>query len=54
LTLLSTKARCFLSFGIYKGNYLLTANRSPHPNAAKPLIRYMLGDASGSKGAEKK
>jgi iron(III) transport system substrate-binding protein len=37
-------------FGIYKGNYLLMANRAPHPNAAKLLIRYMLGDASGEKG----
>jgi iron(III) transport system substrate-binding protein len=37
-------------FGIYKGNYLLMANRAPHPNAAKLLIRYMLGDASGGKG----
>ena len=37
-------------FGIYKGNYLLMANKAPHPNAAKLLIRYMLGDAEGSKG----
>jgi iron(III) transport system substrate-binding protein len=37
-------------FGIYKGNYLLMANKAPHPNAAKLLIRYMLGDASGGKG----
>lgn len=37
-------------FGIYKGNYLLMANNAPHPNAAKLLIRYMLGDASGGKG----
>ncbi|WP_428770409.1 extracellular solute-binding protein [Treponema sp. HNW] len=37
-------------FGIYKGNYLLLANKAPHPNAAKLLIRYMLGDAQGGKG----
>jgi iron(III) transport system substrate-binding protein len=37
-------------FGTYKGNYLLMANKAPHPNAAKLLIRYMLGDASGGKG----
>ncbi len=37
-------------FGIYKGNYLLMANKAPHPNAAKLLIRYMLGDAEGGKG----
>ncbi len=37
-------------FGIYKGNYLLMANKAPHQNAAKLLIRYMLGDAEGGKG----
>jgi iron(III) transport system substrate-binding protein len=37
-------------FGTYKGNFLLLANKAPHPNAAKLLIRYMLGDASGGKG----
>ncbi len=37
-------------FGIYKGNYLFMANNAPHPNAAKLLIRYMLGDAEGGKG----
>jgi len=37
-------------FGIYKGNYMLMANKAPHPNAAKLLIRYMLGDEKGGKG----
>jgi len=37
-------------FGIVKGNFLLMTADAPHPNAAKLLIRYMLGDASGSKG----
>jgi iron(III) transport system substrate-binding protein len=37
-------------FGTYKGNYLLMAANAPHPNAAKLLIRYMLGDANGGKG----
>lgn len=37
-------------FGVYKGNYLLLANKAPHPNAAKLLIRYMLGDSRGGKG----
>jgi len=33
--------------GITKANYLLVANLAPHPNAAKLLIRFMLGDTSG-------
>lgn len=37
-------------FGTHKGNYLLMTNNAPHPNAAKLLIRYMLGDAEGGKG----
>ena len=37
-------------FGTYKGNYLLIANKAPHPNASKLMIRYLLGDASGGKG----
>lgn len=37
-------------FGTNKGNYLLMANNAPHPNAAKLLIRYMLGNADGGKG----
>jgi iron(III) transport system substrate-binding protein len=39
-------------FGIHKGNYLLIANNAPHPNAAKLLIRYLLGDAEGGKGMQ--
>lgn len=37
-------------FGIVKGNFLLMTANAPHPNAAKLLIRYMLGDAAGTKG----
>ena len=37
-------------YGTYKGNYLVMANNAPHPNAAKLLIRYMMGDAAGGKG----
>ena len=37
-------------FGIVKSNFLLMTADAPHPNAAKLLIRYMLGDAAGGKG----
>ena len=36
--------------GIVKENYLLMANKAPHPNAARLLIRWMLGDAKGGAG----
>jgi iron(III) transport system substrate-binding protein len=36
--------------GITKRNFLLTANLAPHPNAAKLLIRFMLGDSHGGGG----
>lgn len=36
--------------GITKANYLLIANMAPHPNAAKLLIRFMLGDSNGAGG----
>ncbi len=37
-------------FGIVKSNFLLMTAEAPHPNAAKLLIRYMLGDSEGGKG----
>ena len=36
-------------FGIVKSNFLLMTADAPHPNAAKLLIRYMLGDSEGRK-----
>ncbi len=36
--------------GVSKENYLLMANKAPHPNAARLLIRWMLGDAKGEAG----
>ena len=36
--------------GITKENYLAMANKAPHPNAAKLMIRWMLGDAQGGAG----
>ncbi|MFH1609090.1 MAG: ABC transporter substrate-binding protein, partial [Candidatus Bipolaricaulota bacterium] len=36
--------------GITKTNYLAIANLAPHPNAAKLLIRFMVGDADGKAG----
>ena len=36
--------------GITKQNMLAIANLAPHPNAAKLLIRYMLGDSFGGGG----
>lgn len=36
--------------GITKRNFLLIANQAPHPNAAKLLIRFMLGDSHGGAG----
>jgi iron(III) transport system substrate-binding protein len=38
--------------GITKENYLVMANKAPHPNAAKLMIRWLLGDANGAKGFE--
>ncbi len=38
--------------GITKENYLVLANKAPHPNAARMLVRWLLGDASGGKGFE--
>lgn len=36
--------------GITKTNHLLMAAHAPHPNAAKLLIRWLLGDAEGGAG----
>ncbi len=36
--------------GITKPNFMAIATRAPHPNAAKLLIRWMLGDAEGGAG----
>lgn len=36
--------------GTTKTNFLAIANLAPHPNAAKLLIRFMLGDATGGVG----
>jgi len=36
--------------GLTKRNFLLIANQAPHPNAAKLLIRFMLGDSNGGAG----
>lgn len=36
--------------GITKANHLVMAANAPHPNAAKLIIRYMLGDANGEGG----
>jgi len=36
--------------GITKTNFLVVANLAPHPNAAKLLIRFMLGDREGGAG----
>lgn len=36
--------------GISKANYIVMANEAPHPNAAKLLIRWMLGDEYGGAG----
>lgn len=36
--------------GITKENYLLMANKAPHPNAAKLMIRWLIGDAEGGAG----
>lgn len=38
------------SAGLLKGNYLAIANQAPHPNAAKLLVRFMLGNAEGKGG----
>ena len=38
--------------GITKANHLVMAANAPHPNAAKLLIRYLLGDANGQGGME--
>lgn len=38
--------------GLTKLNYLCIANMAPHPNAAKLLIRWMLGDGAGGAGYE--
>lgn len=36
--------------GLTKRNFLAIANQSPHPNAAKLLIRWLLGDSQGGAG----
>ena len=36
--------------GITKANYVVMANKAPHPNAAKLLIRWLLGDQNGGNG----
>jgi iron(III) transport system substrate-binding protein len=36
--------------GITKENYLAMANKAPHPNAARLMIRWLIGDAQGGKG----
>lgn len=36
--------------GITKSNHLVMAANAPHPNAAKLLIRYLLGDSDGGGG----
>lgn len=36
--------------GITKANHLVMAANAPHPNAAKILIRYLLGDSNGEGG----
>ncbi|UCF96338.1 MAG: ABC transporter substrate-binding protein [Spirochaetaceae bacterium] len=36
--------------GITKENYLTMANKAPHPNAGKLMIRWMIGDAEGGAG----
>lgn len=36
--------------GLVKANYIVIANQAPHPNAAKLLVRFMLGDADGGLG----
>jgi len=36
--------------GISKRNYIVMANKAPHPNAAKLMIQWMLGDQNGGKG----
>ena len=36
--------------GITKANFLVMANLAPHPNAAKLLIRWLLGDEQGGAG----
>jgi iron(III) transport system substrate-binding protein len=36
--------------GITKENYLVMANKAPHPNAAKLMIQWLIGDANGAKG----
>ncbi len=36
--------------GISKTNYVIMANKAPHPNAAKLFIRWLLGDIKGGKG----
>ena len=38
------------SVGITKKNYLVLANKAPHPNAAKLMIRWLLGDDKGGAG----
>lgn len=36
--------------GLTKGNFLVMANQAPHPNAAKLMIQWLLGDPQGGKG----
>lgn len=36
--------------GITKSNHLVMAANAPHPNAAKMIIRYLLGDSEGAGG----
>ena len=36
--------------GMTKRNYIIMANKAPHPNAAKLLIRWLIGDELGGAG----
>ena len=38
--------------GLTKRNFLVLANKAPHPNAAKLFIRWILGDEQGGAGME--
>ncbi|PIE34308.1 iron ABC transporter substrate-binding protein [candidate division KSB3 bacterium] len=38
--------------GFTKRNFLVLANKAPHPNAAKLLIQWLLGDEQGGAGME--
>jgi iron(III) transport system substrate-binding protein len=36
--------------GVTKENYMVMANKAPHPNAARLLIRWLIGDGQGGAG----